>query len=206
MTSLQTQCVAIALFYLLQWSIQSNSFPGIPVSPNPTVVKFILLAYKQYISKWSALPIWGMSLIKFISLRGATALLVAVLQPVASRWTRKLQLIPINAHVTWGPCSVCIGTRSIESAMPGVQREDKNLLQALTTSTVRWVSACERQWTTAITPVWSESLWGLRIAVLATNFEKSDRAMAADGTTKAVVSLQPWWVSAPKLCGWVAAW
>ena len=36
--------------------------------------------------------------------------------------------------------------------------------------------------------VWSESLWGLRKTVLATNVEESDRAMAADGTTKALVS------------------
>ena len=34
---------------------------------------------------------------------------------------------------------------------------------------------------------WSESLWGLRKTVLATNVEGSDRTMAADGTTKALV-------------------
>ena len=32
----------------------------------------------------------------------------------------------------------------------------------------------------------SESLWGLRKTVLAANVEDSDRAMAADGTTKAL--------------------
>ena len=37
--------------------------------------------------------------------------------------------------------------------------------------------------------MWSESLWGLRKTVLATNVEDSDRAMAADGTAKALVSL-----------------
>ena len=57
-----------------------------------------------------------------------------------------------------------------------------------------------------ITAVWSDSLWGLRKTVLATNFEESDRAIAADGMTKSLVSLPPWWVSAPKLCVWVAAW
>ena len=36
----------------------------------------------------------------------------------------------------------------------------------------------------AIAAVWSESLWGLRRTVLATNVEDTDRAMAADGTTK----------------------
>ena len=39
-----------------------------------------------------------------------------------------------------------------------------------------------------ITAVWSESLWGLRQAALATNVEESNRAMAADDTTKALVS------------------
>ena len=34
---------------------------------------------------------------------------------------------------------------------------------------------------TAITDVWSETLWGLRKTVLATNVEESDRAMVADG-------------------------
>ena len=42
--------------------------------------------------------------------------------------------------------------------------------------------------TTAITAVWSESLWGLRKTVLATNDEESGRAMAADCTTKVLVS------------------
>ena len=50
-----------------------------------------------------------------------------------------------------------------------------------------------------ITAVWSESLWGLRKTVLATNVEESDRAMAADSTTKALVSPPPRCVSAPKL-------
>ena len=59
----------------------------------------------------------------------------------------------------------------------------------LTTAPARWVLACERQWMTAITPVRSESLWGLRKScVLAMNFEESDRAMAANGTTNALVS------------------
>ena len=61
----------------------------------------------------------------------------------------------------------------------------QELITALTTSPARWTSACERQWTTAITAVWSESLWGLRKTVLATNVKESDQAMAADGTTKA---------------------
>ena len=39
--------------------------------------------------------------------------------------------------------------------------------------------------------VWSESLWGLRKTVLATNVKERDRAMAADGTTKALVSPPP---------------
>ena len=38
-------------------------------------------------------------------------------------------------------------------------------------------------------------------AVLAMNFEESDRAMVADDTTKVLVSLQPRCVSAPKLYG-----
>ena len=44
---------------------------------------------------------------------------------------------------------------------------------------------------TAITAVKSGSLWGLRKAVLATNVEESDRAMASDGTAKALVSPPP---------------
>ena len=36
--------------------------------------------------------------------------------------------------------------------------------------------------------MWPESLWGLRKTVLATNVEENDRAMAADSTTKALVS------------------
>ena len=39
-----------------------------------------------------------------------------------------------------------------------------------------------------ITAVWSESLWALCKTVLTTNVEESDRAMAADGLTKALVS------------------
>ena len=38
-----------------------------------------------------------------------------------------------------------------------------------------------------ITAVWSESLCGLHKTVLATNVEESNRAMAADGMTKALV-------------------
>ena len=70
----------------------------------------------------------------------------------------------------------------------------------------RWVSVCNRQWTTAITAVWSESLWALRMTVLATNVEENDRAMAADGTSKALVSPSPRWVSPQLLCGCVTAW
>ena len=45
---------------------------------------------------------------------------------------------------------------------------------------------------TAITPVWSESCCEpIMRAVLAMNFEESDQAMAADGTTKALVSPPP---------------
>ena len=45
----------------------------------------------------------------------------------------------VAAHSNQRTCHVrtMLGTRSIESAMPGVQREDKNLLQALTTSSAR---------------------------------------------------------------------
>ena len=43
----------------------------------------------------------------------------------------------------------------------GVQKEDKNLLQhSQLCQHGEW--ACECQWTTVITPVWSESLWDLR--------------------------------------------
>ena len=80
------------------------------------------------------------------------------------------------------------------------------IITALTTLPARWVSVCNHQWTTAITAVWSESLWALRMTVLATNVEENDRAMAADGTTKAIVSPSPRWVSPQLLCGCVTAW
>ena len=42
-----------------------------------------------------------------------------------------------------------------------------------------------------IMAAWSESLCGLHKAVLATNVEESDRGMAADDTTKALVAPPP---------------
>ena len=71
---------------------------------------------------------------------------------------------------------------------PKVRQE---LITVLTTSPARRVLACKRRSTIAITAMWSESLWGLHKTVLATNVEESDRAMAADGMTKALVSLPP---------------
>ena len=72
----------------------------------------------------------------------------------------------------------------------GDQKEDKTSLQHSQLSQhgeFRHVSVSER----VITAMWSESLWGLRKTVLATNVEESDRAMAADGTTKALASPPP---------------
>ena len=63
----------------------------------------------------------------------------------------------------------------------GIQREDKKLLQR---SQLR-----------------QHGEFRHARAVLATNFEESDTAMAADGTTKTLVSPPPRRVSAPKLYG-----
>ena len=68
--------------------------------------------------------------------------------------------------------------RSSQQWHPKVRQE---LITLLTTSPARCVLACKHHCTVAITAVWSESLWGHRKAVLAT---ESDRGMAADGTTK----------------------
>ena len=53
----------------------------------------------------------------------------------------------------------------------------------------RLLSVRKRQRTTAITAVWSESLWALR--KICTKVEESARAMAADSTTIALVSPPP---------------
>ena len=108
-----------------------------------------------------------------------------------------LQLIPNNAHVTRGPCSV--------DRVNGVQREDKNILQCSQLrqhGEFRHVSVSERQ----RSHLCGQNLCGAFVrAVLATNFKESDWAMAADGTTKALVP-SPRWVSAPKLYSEDSAW
>ena len=71
--------------------------------------------------------------------------------------------------------------RSSQQWRPKVRQE---LITLLTTSPAQCVLACKHQCTVAVTAVWSETLWGLRKAVLATNVEESDRGMAADDTTK----------------------
>ena len=71
----------------------------------------------------------------------------------------------------------------------GDQREDKKLLQhsqLSQRSEIRHVSVSERQ----RSHLCSQNLCGAFVrAVLATNFEESNRAMAADGTTKALVAI-----------------
>ena len=81
---------------------------------------------------------------------------------------------------------------SIASASNGGQREDTKLLQHLQLCQHGqfWhVSVSERQRLRLCGT--SEPLWGLRKTVLATNVEESDRAMAANSTTKVLISPPP---------------
>ena len=83
------------------------------------------------------------------------------------------------------------GNHAQSIATNGDQREDKKLLQHSQLSQrgeFRHVSVSERQ----RSHLCGQNLCGaFERAVLATNFEESDRAMAADGTTKALVSPPP---------------
>ena len=83
----------------------------------------------------------------------------------------------------------------------GIQREDKKLLQRSQLrqhGEFRHVSVSERQQS----HLCGQNICGTFVrAGLATNFEESDTAMAADGTTKTLVSPPPRRVSAPKLYG-----
>ena len=75
------------------------------------------------------------------------------------------------------------GNHAQSIASNGDQREDKKLLQHSQLSQrgeIRHVSVCERQ----RSHLCGQNLCGAFVrAVVATNFEESDRAMAADGTT-----------------------
>ena len=83
------------------------------------------------------------------------------------------------------------GNHALSIASNGYQKEDKTLLQHAQVSQhgeFRHVNVSERQ----RSHLCGQNLCGAFVrAVLATNFEESDRAMAADGTTKALVSPPP---------------
>ena len=67
----------------------------------------------------------------------------------------------------------------------------------LTTSQARWISACECQWTTVISAVWSESLWGLNKSCTGNEFP---RERSNNGGRQYYKS------AAPKLYGEDSAW
>ena len=122
--------------------------------------------------------------VKILIYRGATALLVAVETPAATRLAvAQAKLVPINAHATWQPRSV--NREQLCRKEDGHYYSTHNLA-----STVSFL-ACKRQGTTAITAVWSESSCAFPKDGTATGSRRERSSNGGHGETKALVSPAP---------------
>ena len=144
----------------------------------------------------TALLVAGSTLTIWISLFASTSSYSSVVQSARLlAYAVNLRLVPINAHATWCPCC------SIDRAMAA--KTKTNVITALTTLPQGWVSTCKRQYTPAITTMWTESSWAFPASYTTGSCA---RAMADNGETKGLITPPSRWVSAQLLYICVTAW
>jgi len=107
-------------------------------------------------------------------------------------YATNLWLVPINAHVTWWHA-----VQLIEPWRP------KRIITTLTTLPKGWVLTRKHQCTTAITTMWTESLWTFLESYTT---RSCARAMADNPGTKGLITPPPRGVSAQLLHVCVTAW
>ena len=104
-------------------------------------------------------------------------------------------LVPINAHVTWW--------HAVHLIEPWRPKQRQNVITALTTLSQGWVSTRKHQCTTAITTMWTESLWAFPESYTTGSCAP---AMADNWETKGLITPPPRWISALLLYVCVTAW
>jgi len=95
---------------------------------------------------------------------------------------------------------------AVELIEPWRPKRRQNIITALTTLPQGWVSACKHQSTTAITTMWTESLWAFPESYAADDSWIGRSSDGGHGETKVLITPPPRWASAQLLYVCVTAW